>query len=126
MNCGICGKNYRSGGGLVFDASLTQKRACQKCADKALRIMPSINTTACCCGQTASVCEACCQKREHASKVNRDIKNIAKGLRARATAYKSENQARLDKLGASFVNDFMDGKVEALEDAATFIETGKW
>lgn len=119
MKCFICRRSYRSGGGLVYDGTMTRGRACQSCADNAVRIVPTVSKAAMCsdCDQAASVCEGCVQARERRSRVSVDVKALAKQLRARAKAYRE---------GGDMDQDYIIGKVEAMESAATFLESRRW
>lgn len=123
--CGICKETYRSGGGMVYNNEMSLVRACQNCASKAIRICLTTMDVQCVvtgCKHPATYCDGCVLKKERQAKIDKSVKSIAKQLRARARAYAIDTSGE-SKAGE---NDYITGKIEALEDAASFLESGKW
>jgi hypothetical protein len=120
--CGICKETYRSGGGMVYNNEMDVVRACQKCANKAIRICLTTMEVQCVvtgCKGLATYCDGCVHKKEHAAKIDKSVKGVAKQLRARAAAYKPSLKAKPG-------DEFLTGLIQALEDSASFLESGKW
>lgn len=120
--CGVCKEKYRSGGGYVYtaiDNQLARVRACLPCSKRSISVVFGSPPTLCSCGQLATKCDGCVDKKLDKVKTGGENEAIAKQLEARALAYREADSG----VGAG---DFIDGKIEATEDAAAFVRSGKW
>ena len=120
--CGKCGKAYRKGG-IAFVATpdgLKNKRVCQTCLGQAVVIIPMDGATRCSCGEVATKCSRCVDKRAlRERKGHVDVAVLVKVLKNRARAY-SVAVTDLAK------TEYRDGVKDGLESAAELLESGRW
>ena len=122
--CGKCGKAYRKGG-IAFVAmpdGLKSKRVCQTCLGQAVVIIPMDGATRCGCGELATKCSRCVDKRAlRERKGHVDVAVLVKALRNRARAY--DVAVSVTDLGKT---EYRDGVKDGIESAAELLESGRW
>jgi hypothetical protein len=120
MVCRVCQSHYRKGFlvNVADKGTLTRIRVCPKCAAKAIPILPMEQGTNCNCGAPATICSKCVEKKEHKAKTG-DVRGAIEGIRKLVKSY----QVVAPLAGSE---DFTEGRIEGLESAAGFLESGKW
>ena len=108
--CLVCRGTYRGAGRRVL-ADGRFRLACPRCADRALRVVQSIVTADCACGEVASVCDACAVRA--ADKAHRiAVEASLERLRAMLAVFKGTVPREEER---DFVEGVMDGFERAIE-----------
>lgn len=121
--CKRCGKSYRVGH-VVFvsqGGGLVRAHVCGTCADKATPVLMAEAANVCACGEPATTCGKCLDKKVDAAARGSGLKKAVRAIRKIARAYETPP----DVPGSPEYCSEM-GRHDGLIQAADILEKGNW